>query len=72
MSAPIRTYIQIYKNKFGEVAFFCTHRGNPGKAFLEMAELCGKKPLAILEISNKDINNGTDAAKIDKFVGKLR
>lgn len=72
MSVPIRTYIQMYKNKFGEVAFFCTHRGNPGKAFSEMAEICGKKPLAVLVLDNKDFKGGTDAAKIDEFVGKLR
>ncbi|MCK5559126.1 MAG: hypothetical protein KAJ51_00975 [Thermoplasmata archaeon] len=72
MSAPIRTYIQMYKNKFGEVTFFCTCGGNPGKVFPEMEEICGKKPLAVLELIKKDFKDGTDATKIGKFIGKLR
>ena len=72
MSTPIRTYITQYSNKFKQAAFFCTHRGNPGTTFDDMEKISNKKPLTIMEISNKDFKNGTDERKIKDFIDKIK
>lgn len=72
MSTPIRTYLTQYHEKFKQVAFFCTHRGNPGKNFEHMEEIANKKPIAILELSNKDFKNGIDGQKIKDFIDKIK
>jgi len=72
MSAPVRTYITEKKDNFNNVAFFCTMGGSGDeKAFAEMGEIIGKKPLATLTLLDKDVakNNFTD--KVEKFVSKL-
>ena len=72
MSVPIRTYIEMYKNKFGDVAFFLTCGGNPGKTFEEMETICGKRPKARLMLEKKDFKGGSDGKKIQDFVNRLK
>jgi flavodoxin len=72
MSTPIRTYLTQYHEKFKQVAFFCTHRGNPGTNFEDMEELANKKPIAIMELFHKDFKNGTDEQKIKDFIAKIK
>ena len=52
VTPAVRTYLN--KNKFNKVAFFCTCGGQKGKTFEEMEKL-SKKPLAKLEIKEKQI-----------------
>jgi len=72
ISVPTRTYIEMYKNKFKDVAFFTTCGGNPGKTFEEMETICGKRPRARLMLEKKDFKSGDDSKKIQGFVNKLR
>ncbi|MBS7630926.1 hypothetical protein KEJ47_05045 [Candidatus Bathyarchaeota archaeon] len=39
-----------YRGHFKEVAFFCTQYGQENVAIEEMENLCGKKPVASLEL----------------------
>jgi flavodoxin len=72
MSTPIRTYITENKDKFKKVAFFCTE-GNKGgeKCFENMTELCEKQPVAMLELTAKEIKNDLHLAKIKEYTDKL-
>jgi flavodoxin len=72
MSAPVRTYIEMYKNKFNEVAFFLTCGSNPGKTFEDMETICGKQPKARLMLVKKDYKVGAVEGKVRKFVEELR
>lgn len=72
ISAPVRTYIEMYKNKFAEVAFFITCVDNPGKTLSEMESICGKRPRSKLMLMKKDFKAGTDGNKIQRFVQELK
>ena len=72
MSTPIRTYISQNKDSFNKVAFFCTMGGSGSeKTFKDMEVLCGKKPLAVLDLKTKDVIKNEYVSKIEEFVGKL-
>lgn len=65
MSTPMRTYITQNHTSFNNVAFFGTSMAAPLKGtFNEMTELCGKSPLAELEIRGKE----NYKPKLDEFV----
>ncbi len=66
VSTPIRTYIS--QNKFKNVAFFCTMGGSGSKiAFREMAKLCGKKPIAALELKTSEVADNKHLQKVREF-----
>lgn len=72
-SAPaLRTYVSQNKDKFKKVAFFLTMGGSPGKsAVADLEKVCGKKSLAMLEITEDQIGKGTQAQKVDQFIALL-
>ena len=70
LSSPVRTYLS--RNKFKKVAYFCTCGGNPGKAFEEMENTTGKKPIATLVISEKEIKDNSYTKKIKEFIASLK
>ncbi|HCO98308.1 MAG TPA: hypothetical protein DIT29_06260 [Pseudothermotoga sp.] len=68
MSSPVRAYLLRFHGCFGKVAFFATSAlGGHEKVFDEMAEIAGK-PLAILEITMKQIKNGKVAEGLKGFL----
>jgi flavodoxin len=69
MAPPIRTYLS--KNKFKNVAFFCT-MGKSGdkKTYLHMKEL-SKKPKASLSLLTKEIKDNNYKEKISNFIKEL-
>ena len=72
MSSPVRTYITEHSAKFSSVAFFCTEGGAGGKGvFKEMAGLCGKQPIATLEITEPDLRSGADKEKLKPFIQSI-
>lgn len=72
LSAPVRAYLSQNKWHFQKVAFFCTMGGAGGsRAFKDMERLCGKKPLATLEISEDEIADGSYAKKAQEFASQL-
>ena len=72
MSTPIRTYITENKDKFKNVAFFCTEGSSGGdKCFENMSILCDKKPLATLELNAKEIKDGLYLDKIKAYTNKI-
>ncbi|MBI4779086.1 hypothetical protein HY797_01375 [Candidatus Falkowbacteria bacterium] len=71
MSAPIRTYLEEYKNQFKQAAFFCTMGGSGHEtAFKEMGEIIGKKPVAILSLKTKEAVAG-DFNRADEFCAEI-
>jgi flavodoxin len=72
MSAPIRTYISQNKEKFEEVAFFCTLGDKGGKrSFKEMEKLCKKKPIATLGVRTKEVIGEAYFPEAKEFVSKI-
>lgn len=71
-SAPIRTYITQYKNRFKKVAFFRTGDSIDDDPFDEMESTCGKKPVAKLKLHRKsevEVNRYED--KVKEFIDKI-
>jgi flavodoxin len=51
VSSPVLTYITENAGRFQNVAFFATYfTSGPGRVFREMAELCGRQPVATLTV----------------------
>lgn len=73
MSVPVRTYITENKDKFPEVAFFCTMGGSGDKrAFAEMSEIIGKKPVATLGLKTVEVVKDLAEDRIEKFASELK
>jgi len=73
ISTPVRTYISLHKEDFKKVAFFCTRLGSDAeKVFMDMENLCQKKPIALLELTSKEIKRNIYTKKIEEFVKKIK
>jgi len=72
VSAPIRTYITQYRDSFKNVAFFCTQEGTENRALREMESICGKKPIAQLELMRKqEVETGEYIDKVRQFTAEI-
>lgn len=74
MPAPaIRTYISSHKDSFKKVAFFCTCTSSGmDKTFAELEKLCGKAPIALLDVNAKEIKNDSFSDKAKQFTGEIK
>lgn len=73
MSVPIRTYVTENKDKFKNVAFFCMMGGSGGeKAFSEMEEIIGKKPIGTLAITDVKLKKNEFAESLQDFLELLK
>lgn len=69
MAAPMRSFIQRYKQELRRVAVFCTMRGSGAdRALAEMAQALGRSPVARLALRDSDIKKGA-SAQIRDFLG---
>ena len=72
VSAPIRTYVVENRERLPDVAFFSTQDGEENKAFDEMEGLCGKAPVAAVQlVSKREIETGEYKGKLEGFVSVL-
>jgi flavodoxin len=73
ISTPIRTYITRYKDKFQDVALFCTGSAEDHKVLGDMEALIGKKPLASLKLRRKqEIEAGEYSQKVRGFIEQFQ
>ena len=69
---PIRTYLSQITTDVPDTAFFCTY-GHAGyeKVFDEMKTLSGKDPVALLNLSSKDVKKEDNRDKVKNFVNGM-
>ncbi|HHF09558.1 flavodoxin [Thermococci archaeon] len=73
LSTPVRTFIHQYTNQLSKVAFFATHRGDDAQnAFIDMEELCGKKPVTVMSFRDKEVKEENCIKKIREFISELK
>lgn len=73
ISTPVRTYLHQNKDTFKKVAFFCTEGSSGGKkTFREMENLCSQKPLATLELANKEVAKNNFIDKLNNFTDEIK
>ncbi|MGE5556920.1 MAG: flavodoxin family protein [Caulobacteraceae bacterium] len=72
VSSPVRTYMLQNRDKFKNVAFFCTY-GSVGadSTFAQMEEICGKKPIGSLGLRDMDLRNDAGISRIKKFISEI-
>ena len=72
LSAPVRTYIADNKTSLKNVAFFCTEGGYGGpRVFKTMQDLCGRDPIATLEVTGANLKSGDHIGKVDAFTRSI-
>jgi flavodoxin len=73
MTPAVRAYMTQNKAALKNVAFFCTMGGSGDVgAFEAMSKIADKKPLALLSLLTKEVNEGKHAAKVAEFVKQLQ
>ena len=73
ISPAIRTYLSQNAEKLKRVAFFCTKGGTSSKGtFDTMEKLCGKPPLAELDIIPGEEITGVSIHKIVNFITEIK
>ena len=73
ISTPIRTYLSLYKEDFKNVAFFCTRLGSDfKKVFDGMKNLSQKSPLALLELTSREVKRDQYLQKVKEFTKNLK
>jgi flavodoxin len=72
VSSPMRAYLTAHGGGLKQVAVFCTQGGSGAEKVLsDMAELCGRKPVASLALNDGEIKRRSHAAKLDGFLAAL-
>lgn len=72
VSAPTRTFLETYRGRLRQVAFFLTDgKRDHEDIFREMASLAGRDPVATLGIPHDDVVAGRYGAQVEAFVASL-
>lgn len=73
LSSPTRSFLKEYQQKLKRVAFFCTSMGSdPKPVFLAMEKLAAQKPIAVINITARDIKKMFHLEMLDKFVRDVK
>jgi len=73
LSSPVRSYLFRHRGRFKAVAFFATQGSiGSGNAFKEMEQICGKKPVSIMEIDRRDKLDGECISKVKEFADEIK
>ena len=73
VSTPIKTYLSLYQEDFKKVAFFCTRlSSDPKKIFDDMKNLSQKTPLALLELTSREVARDQYIQKVKEFIESLK
>ena len=73
ISTPIRTYLSLHKDDFKKVAFFCTRLGSDTeKVFVDMRNLSQKTPIALLELTSREVIRDQYMEKVKEFIKNLK
>jgi flavodoxin len=72
ISSPMRAYLVANGAKLKRIALFCTLGGAGGdKTLREMAELCGKEPVATTMVTEQELRSEASHAKVAAFLGAI-
>lgn len=72
LSSPLRSYVAAHKAQMKRVAFFCTQGGSGAEnVFRDLAQLCGKSPLATLAVNDRELIMRTYAQKLEDFASAV-
>jgi flavodoxin len=73
VASPVRAYLAANKDRFPDVAFFCTLGGNGSETvFAQMQAIIGKAPRATCAIVAKDVGTSREGPQLTPFAALLR
>lgn len=68
MSSPLRSYIVRNKDRFNQVAAFCTMGGSGGDKVLDdIGMLCGKKLVSRMKLTDREIDSNQAPVRVAEF-----
>ncbi len=71
VTPAIRTYLEKYKDKIDQIAFFCTHGGGgESKTFTDMKEIIGV-PKEVLSLKDKMVEDREHLDEITDFIESI-
>lgn len=72
MASPVRSYINDHRNKFKQVAFFCTSEGSgQSKVMRDLRALTGLAPIATMSITDQEIQGKRHQDRIREFAAAI-
>lgn len=72
-SSPVRSWLRAHRDELHAVAFFLTHGGTArDKVLATMEKVCGRAPLAVLSVRERERGTPEAAAMISAFAGEIR
>ena len=72
LTPPVRKYLATNGGQMNRVAFFCTQGGSGAEGvFKQMAELCGKQPVATLVVTEGELKEADYKARVRSFAESL-
>jgi flavodoxin len=72
LAAPVRTWLAAYGTNLRGMAFLCTLGGSGAESALaQMAQICGREPVAHCKIDRGDIKKGVEPLLLDVFAERL-
>jgi flavodoxin len=72
LPAPVRAYVEQYRPKFKEVAFFCTGEDPDNEHIFELLEeACGKTPCTSFPFHAPKIRADEFHSQVEAFIGRL-
>ncbi len=73
ISTPVRTFLREYKDTFKKVTFFCTSIGtDPKSVFAVMEEITGRKPLAVMNFTRRDLKKQYHLEMVEELIQKIQ
>jgi len=73
MSSPVRSFLSTHRSDIADVAAFCTMGGrDPAKTFTDVASVVGKRPVATLATSERELGSPQHVARLDEFIAAIR
>jgi flavodoxin len=72
LAPPVRSYARQHAAEFKHVAFFCTEGGSGHQnAFSELADICGKEPVATLVVTESELPEPAHSEPLRGFLARL-
>lgn len=72
LAPPVRSYAVQQAPRFRQVAFFCTEGGSGHeRVFEELRRVCGKKPVATLAVTERQLAKPEHSEPVRGFVARL-
>lgn len=72
ITPAVRKYLQTNKGKFKKVGFFSTFGASPENAFYVMSEIINRKPVATLEVQDRQVSLSEGKERIEKFCREIK